>query len=251
MRNLVLTVAAVLVLGTSSAFAVPVLQLYVEGATYNQEHESWVFDAIEGDPIRVWVIGNVDGPGGMGTISEVKLSIVYEDPVPGDGGSNVQFELNPSTTGGYGGFTDPSMSDMPSLSQINENGDLPELYDGSKLLPSHGVYGPGFEWQEFALGDFDLIDSPIADFIDSFPTAGGVPQGQISVYELLVTGNVTNLHLDAYNHVQAKNHAKAVFAPFSHDAGTGINHRVPEPAVVVLLASGLLGLGILGRRRKR
>ena len=251
MRNFFLAAAALLFIGNTSVFAVPVLQLYVEGASYDQDHESWVFEAVEGDPIRLWVIGNVAGPGGQGTIYDVKLSIVYADPMPGDGGSGVSFGLTGSTTGGYGGFFDPSTPGDPSLTQINENGDLPELYDGSRLLPSHGVYGPGFEWQEFFLGDFQLTDSPIADFIDAFPSAGSVGQGQINAYELtLLSGSVTNLHLDAYDHVQAGNRAKAVFAPFSHDAGTGINHRVPEPAVLGLLAGTLLGLGLLGRRRQ-
>lgn len=37
------------------------------------------------------------------------------------------------------------------------------------------------------------------------------------------------------------------FAPFSHDAESG---RVPEPSTILLLGSGLVGLGLFGRRRK-
>ena len=51
----------------TAVHAEPILQLYVEGATYEDDHESWVFDATATNPIRLWVIGNLDGGGGKGT----------------------------------------------------------------------------------------------------------------------------------------------------------------------------------------
>ena len=77
------------IFATANVQAVPVLQLYVDGATYNTEHESWVFDAVIGESFTLWVIGNVDGPGGQGTIFDVKLSAVYIDPDVGDGGNRL------------------------------------------------------------------------------------------------------------------------------------------------------------------
>lgn len=240
-------VAFLFLAAAAPAHAVPVLQLYVEGAVYDSEHESWVFDAVAGAPIRLWVIGNTKGPGGKGTIVDVRLSIVYPDPVPGDGGASVSFTLTPSTTGGFGGFTDPSAPPVPTFLQAVEDGSAPTLHDGTSLAP-HGVYVEGNEWQEFLLGDFDLADSPVADFIDSFPGPDFPQSGQINVYELTFSGDIDDLHFDAYDHVVAGVHARAVFAPFSHDAGTGINHgRVPEPGMLVLLGTGLLLLGL--RRR--
>jgi len=246
---------AALLLPAFAAHAVPLLQLYVEGSTYDDEHESWVFDATAGEAFNLWVIGNVSGPGGAGTISDVKLSVVYPDPVAADGGS-LSLSLTPSTTGGFGGFTDPSTPAAPTFEQVNEDGDAPKLSDG-RSLPSHGVYGDGAEWQEFLLGDFTLSDSPVADFIDDFPGPADMTAdaGQINVYEVVVTApglqiDSIDLHFDAYDNVVAGNHSRAVFAPFSHDAGTGINEPVPEPGVLVLTALGLLALAAArGRRR--
>ena len=231
------------------AHAVPQLQLYVEGATYNTDHESWVFDLTSGDPLRLWVIGNVEGPGGHGTIRDVKLSFVYPDPVPLNGGPDVSITLTPSTTGGFGGYTDTSTPIAPTWLQVDDSGALPLLGDGSSL-PAHGTYGAGFEWQEFAIGDFSATDWPIADFISTFPTAPSVTTGQINVYDVVITGDISDVHIDAYDHIVAGNHAHSRFAPFSHDAGTGINSPVPEPGTLLLTALGLLGL-TLARRRLR
>lgn len=235
--------------GMSTAHAVPVLQLYVEGASYDSDHESWVFELEEGstDPVRLWVIGNTEGPGGKGEISDVRVSMVYEDPDPDTAGGGVDIDITPSTTLGFGGYADPSTPEAPTLLQINDDGDTPLLSDGT-ALPSHGTYGEGWEWQEFLLGDFFRTDSQIEDFIDEFPTPDGGPEGQINVYELLISG-VSEIHFDAYNSVQAGNKARAVFAPFSHDAGTGTNQPVPTPGTLALLGLGLAGLGWGARRR--
>lgn len=240
-----LTVACALLLISGAARAAPILQLYVEGSTYNTEHESWVFTPSNGEPIRLWVIGNVDGPGGMGTIVDVKLSVVYEDP-----GSPVSISLTPGTTEGYGGVADPSIPGDANYIQTVTDGSAPLLGDGS-ALPSHGVYHEGAVWQEFGLGDFDLTDSPIADFMGSFPDGFTAEAGQINVYEMTVEGALTDLHIDVYNHVMAGNHVKYTFAPLSHDAGTGVNDPfpVPEPGALGLFLVGLMSLaGLMWRR---
>jgi hypothetical protein len=238
--------AGAAVLLPAAASAVPVLQLYVEGSTYDQDHESWVFSPAGGETIRLWVIGNVAAGGGQGTIEDVKISIVYTDP-----GSNVTITLTPSTTAGYNGIGDPSISAAPTYLQTVDDGSLPTLADGQPIA-QHGVYGAGTEWQEFGLGDFALTDSPIGDFINDFPATLFANAGQINVYDLTVIGDVTDLHIDAYGQVYAGNHLRSVFAPYSHDAGTGVNDPVPvpEPTAASLFLAGLLGIGLMFRRRK-
>ncbi len=227
--------------------AVPVLQLYVEGATYDDEHESWVFPAGT-DPFRLWVIGNVAGPGGHGAISDVELAITYADELAGQ---DLTLSLTAAQIGGageFGGFHDPSVATPATFTGFDDTGAAPTLF-GGRSLPAHGVYGPGWEWQAFSIGDMTLTDSEIADFIDTFPDAPSTASGQINAYDVSVdfpAGRGSfDLHIDAYGRLGSR----AVFAPFSHDAGTGINSPVPAPAPLLLFGVALLGLGARLRRR--
>src|SRR5438045_1413738 len=77
-----LTAVSKAVLGASAIFfalapipahAIPELQLYAEGATYDSATETWVVNASSGT-VRLWTIGDVDA---KGTISSVKLSVAY------------------------------------------------------------------------------------------------------------------------------------------------------------------------------
>ena len=225
------------------AFAIPILQTYVEGGTYDSDTETWVIDILPGDPIRLWTIGNVDGPGGAGTISDVRLAVAYPDPA----GGTVVIDLTPSTTGDYGGFADDSTPSTPTWLQTVTDGSVPKLTGGSDL-PSHGIYGDGTHWQEFLLGNFSLTDSPMADFINSFPIPDHPDDGQINVYEVVVSGLEVGdwVHFDLYDSVASGNKTKAKFAPFSHDGGANV---VPEPATMLLLGTGLIGLAGLGRKK--
>ena len=222
------------------AQAVPVLQLYIEGATYDAATESWHATIPTTGTIRLWTIGNVAGPGSHGAISNVRLAVGY------GAGANPTFTIAGSTTGGFGGFADPSTPSAPTHLQTRTDGSIPQLSDGSSL-PSHGEYGAGTWWQEFRLGNFTLTDSPTADFINAFPTTPATTSGsQINVYEINVTGT-DFVHFDLYDGVQAGKKVKVVFAPFSHDANGG--GRVPEGgSTAIMLGLALMGFG--GLRRK-
>ncbi len=232
------------------ASAAPLLQLYIEGATYDHESESWLITRPENVPLKVWAIANVDGPGGKGTIYDVKMAFAYSSEA-----GDVTLGITPTTTGGVGGFVDPSVAQQPTLNGIYTDGSRPMLSNG-QLLPSHGeydVYGTQTHWQEWYLGDMNLTDSPIADFIDAFPDAPGVTSGQINAYEIQVDGLVAGewVHIDLYDSIMSKNKARAVFAPFSHDAGNTVTDPldddsgddpapVPAPGGMALLIAGLI-----------
>ena len=240
--TIALLAAANLAVSVRDASAIPILQVYLEGATYDGDSDTWIVDDASG-PLRLWTIGNVGGEGSKGTISDVRLAVAYASTSPAP-----VITLTPSTTGGYGGFTDPSTPSAPPLVQTVTDGSIPKLSDG-KDLPSHGIYGAGTDWQEFYLGHFSLKDSPIADFMSAFPDAGLPGEGQINVYEVSAAGFSGTLHFDLYDSVQAGNKARAVFAPFSHDGEGTPGDVVPEPGTLMLLGAG--AVGYIARLRKR
>jgi hypothetical protein len=249
-KQVFIAVAAVLLLLVPIASATPLLQLYIEGASYDKITETWVYDpagssGAGGATIRIWAIGNVDGGGGKGTIYDVKLSVAYaSDENPG-------LAFVSSTTGGYGGYSDPSTPSAPAYLQTVTDGSSPIMGDGGRL-PTHDIYGSGTTWQEYSLGNFSLTDSPTGDFIKSFPTPSAQANGQINVYELTISNVVhgDSLHFDLYDHYFSEIAGHATFAPFSHDADGQVN-VVPEPASLLLLGAGLISLGIIARRKKQ
>jgi hypothetical protein len=210
--------------GATTASAVPVLQLYIEGATYDSGDETWVTTSNSFD---LWVLG-------LSPVGGVKIAFAF---ATGETGS---ITLTPTTAGDFDGVPgddDPSVPiggvQLRTEADASADGAIPMRGDGS-LLPAHGVYGPGTSFLEFGLGHFTLTDSPIGDYQGaptSFPR-----RGQINVYEVTVTGFESGLHIDAYGYkVSGGNEGtiKAVSAPFSHDAG------VPEPSTLLLLGAGL------------
>jgi len=274
---LAIILSATLILSTAQpVFAVPILQLYLEGAEYNEQTESWELSPVgssSGAPFRLWVIGNVDGPGGKGTVFDVRLAIAYDEADLG-----LEIDLQSTTSDGFGGFSDATLPIAPvqgiadirtdkglldtsstgtGTDGVVNDGSIPALSNG-RALPSHGEYGPGVVWEEFRLGDFSSTEDSIGDFIGSFPTDITHDAGQINVYEVRVSGGSgATLHFDAYDSIQGKNKARAVFAPFSHDGvaegGSDADANIiPEPSSLLIYGGLLLcGIAMLAWRRRR
>ncbi len=274
MTRLPLSIAALAIclsFAVREAQAIPILQLFLEGGTYDTVTESWSISpsaVAPGEPYRLWAIGNIEGPAAKGTISNVRLSAAYNGSDLG-----LSITLTPSQAGGldsagpgvgqFNGIIDPSVPIAPllnttvqtSLGEVTTGPDgvvsngSTALLGNRKALPAHGIFGGDTVWKEFALGDFDLPDSEVGDFIGSFPTELR-HGGQINVYELWVSGAAgAKVHFDLYGLVGAKN--RPVFAPFSHDADDD-THQTPEPAsVVVWSLLGLVGAAAGGWRRRR
>ena len=264
-----LVAASILIVGAAEHVkAEALLQLYAEGAHYYPFSESWVV-VPQGPSFRLWVIGNVAGPGGKGPISNVRLSAAYSKEQYPD----ISITLTPSIAGGTGYYNEylwdssppavPTLTfdeygkiqtsngfwgdDVDEVGPVVKDGSAPVLSDG-KLLPWHGTFGPEIYWEEFYLGHFTLSDSPIGDFIYEFPEASELHDdaAQINVYEVSVTGGSAPIvQFDVYNHVDSINRSRAIFAPFSHD----VSH-VPAPSTLVgLMTMAATGLFIALRRR--
>lgn len=239
MKTIVAAIFAVL-LSVSTSFAVPLLQLYIEGATYDPGSETWVSSQ---NPFTLWVMGNVSGDGGKGTISDVFLSAAYPTSETGT------ITIAPTTTSLV---TDPSTPGAPTIPSSDSHGDgtQPLEGDGTTYLPSHGIFGPGVSWDKYSIGNFSLTDSPTADLTAS-PPVWTASSGQINAYTVTVTG-FSVVHFDSFDHyINPKGDAKYVFAPFSHDAEDtgGGGGKVPEPTTLLLLGSGLAAALPFVRRR--
>lgn len=233
----VVTATLAMILGSAATMAVPALQIYIEGGVYDDITETWVLTpASPLESFRVWTVGNIAGPGGVGTIGDVKLAVAYEH------GATPTITLAGSDTGGFGGWVDPTTASDASLIQTVTDGSVPTLGDGSSL-PAHGIYGSGTDWQEFDLGTFDETTSSVADIVGPFPEDPADLGGHINVYEITVTGaEGLLLHIDLYDTVVASAHAR--FAPFSHDGASVI----PAPGAALL---ALIGFGCVGTVKRR
>lgn len=233
-RVVVLAVALVAVL-SGPAFAVPTLQLYIDGATYDTATQTW---EISSGTFDLWVLGNV---GADGPISNVKLSAAYFNS--GDAGS---LTLTPTTTMA---LADPSTPATPLFLTSGTYPNAPIKGNGSPLA-AHGIFNdPSLNhWDVFALGDFTLTDSPIGDYQYGVPTAFP-SMGQINVYSVTVSG-WTRVHFDAFDTtVQTNDKPHVEFAPFSHDSGGNSTPPIPEPGTILLLGSGLAGLALRGWKK--
>ncbi|MFQ5735869.1 MAG: choice-of-anchor N protein [Thermodesulfobacteriota bacterium] len=229
--------AVLLLMAPASSYAIPTLQLYIEGSTYDAVDESW---SISSSAFTLWILGETDK---NGTIYDVNLSIAHLTDETG----SVSFT---PTTATAGLLPSPGDSSTPVAAVHNGSGSgtVPLTGDGTPL-PSHGIYGPGTDWDTYLLGDFSLTDSPIGNYTRGDDLCPGddctwPAMGQINAYDVAVTG-YSWVQFDAFDHVISEVTTKYIKAPFSHDAETT---SVPEPNALILLGSGFLGLWALKKK---
>lgn len=231
-RYIVFSLLMVAILA-GSAFALPPIQLFIDGATYDWGSQSWV--ATTTGSVDVYVISADDAKSDIIVCMALGQS---DDPntMTVDFGGTV---VNPGDWV-YGNPPSP-----------------PAWQPGDDLAP-HGVYPTNFaEIHTGAYGLSQMVGDVQPDTLNggeywdptptpAFPGAPATHSGDWKMFTVNITGPIgSGVHFDAYT--LNPDGTLYQFAPFSHDATTTL---VPEPGTLVLMGTGLFGLG-LGALRKR
>lgn len=241
-RTLLLTTFGLLF--QTQAFALPLLQLYIDGGTYDSTTQTWITTANSFD---LWVIGNVSGAGGKGTITglddadtSTAAGVTLVATVVG-GTASMTFT---GTTASVAAVNDVDIPVGPILGARSGMGGHPDL-------AAHGIFTGANTWQEYDLGDFTNTNALIWDAQTGGPESATLSGGgQINVYSVSVTGDYDLVHFDGFGYYRDGH--KYTFAPFSHDADANDAQTVTEPVSLLLLFSGLSGLvsvAAVGRRK--
>lgn len=196
-----------------AAFAVPALQIYVPGGTYNAGTQTW--ESV-GSSFEIWVIA-----------ADIDTKPLFDITLVAALGKGVAPVNDGIDIGGHS-------------YQANEfHFGTPPYTDPDNALPPHDVYETNYA--EFLIGN---SSGPFETVYDMQPGETGSAVGRIYKYQVDVTG-YDWVHFDAYAYNET---GRRKFAPFSHDAETGTT--IPEPATMVLMGLGLAGAGLARRFRK-
>jgi len=251
-----------------SASAVPTLQLYINGGTYDTTTETIIAPNNPFTLTAYWSAnGNVTTPSPNQFFISMAVVPSFTSPTPVPNLGSIKVDSN----------TINVVADMVYGTPPLESGSVTQLFDPGDLS-KHGVFDtwfyqtPGFAFDTSTnVGQFDTAQCALLGGAACTPNLSKT--GFSKTFNIDVSGLAEGyaIHFDLYS-VKIVDCAKKKtstacsdidindFAPFSHDAesdgGTDVTDvtditdiTVPEPGSISLLGVALLGFGLLSRRR--
>lgn len=239
-------VLAALFICAGMVSAYPTLQLDIKGGTYDTSTETIVASS---NPFTLYALLSPDKYNSVSGTYYISAAVVPKVGPPGGNLGSFSFNGQMINVTGQMVYGVPPLETIVSL-QGWDAGDLSK----------HGIFETYFA--EFA---FQFSNSNTTAPYDTITKAGAGPSGTGSMYYMPFTVDTSLLnpnyviHFDLYNEELAKCGKNnpcgdidiSQFAPFSHDAESGKNTKVPEPSSLLLLVSGLFSLAFAGRNRFR
>lgn len=254
-KSLIGLVVAMSLLFAQSTLAVPVFQVYIDGATT---------DTMEPDE-NTWVITDsafdliVSGAYGPWTKSLTEITLLISVPQGETGtisitGSDGATLLTERTLASDGYFNPNVDAVLDLLGNESGNADGYDGYSDKDFLPEGTQFNNHYPFKEdvsdflvYDLGDFEKSSNAVSNYSTEEPVAYNIADGEEKIYSVLISG-FSSAHFDVYGYVQTGKNGQCdstwSINPASHDAA----YMVPEPATIMLLG---LGSTVLIRPRRR
>jgi len=245
---------AILFVSAQSATAVPIFQVYIDGATAGTvgfDENTWFTTSNSFDLI-------VSGAYGPDTISLSEVTLLISVPDGETGvisiiGGDCAALLAEKTAAAEGFFNPESDAVLDLLQNEAGNSHGYDGYSDKSFLPEGVVFNNHYPFKEevsdfllYTIGAFDKTPNAVSNYSTEQPIAYNVADGEEKIYSVLITG-FTTVHFDVYGYEQTCNtgiDGAWAINPASHDA----TYMVPEPATLLILGLGTTTL--LKPRRK-
>ena len=243
-RSLVLFAVRLSILCTNSALAVPVLQVYIEGATpstIGPDEQTWFTSSNTFDLV-------VAGAYGPKTKSLTEITLLISVPENELGTITIAGEeatLLSEQDAAAGCHDNPAAdADLDLLFNEPGNSDGYDGYGDKGFLPGKAHFNNHYPLKAdvsnfllYEIGDFQKLEHAVANYDTGAGISHNIAAGQQKVYSVVVSG-FSSVHFDVYGYEQfCKSKGPSgrwVINPGSHDAA----YVVPEPATMVLLGLG-------------